>query len=54
MSESDDFEVVTRARHIVAMFHLGVYPDTPRELVAQITNFRIGNLTVKRQIAKSC
>jgi hypothetical protein len=51
MSESDDFEVVTRARQIVTMFHLGIYPDTPRETVAQITNFRMGNLLDKRRIA---
>ena len=52
MSESDDFEVVTRARQIVAMFHLGIYSDTPREIVAQITNFRMGSLVVKQRIAQ--
>ena len=52
ISESDDFEVIARARHIIAMFHLGIYPDTPRELVAQITNFRIGTLALKQQIAQ--
>ena len=52
ISESDDFEVVTRARRIVALFHLGIYPDTPRELVDQIAQFRMGNLTVKRSVAQ--
>jgi tetratricopeptide (TPR) repeat protein len=52
MFESDDFEVVDRARQIVAMFHLGIYPDTPRETVVQITNFRSGSLLMKRNIAQ--
>ncbi len=52
VSESDDFEVVTRARQIVAMFHLGIYPDTPREMVAQINGFRMGNVEMKQRIAQ--
>jgi hypothetical protein len=52
VAQSDDFEVVTRARQIVDMFHLGVYPDTPRDLVEQIASFRLGSYRVKQRIGQ--
>jgi hypothetical protein len=52
VTESDDLEVVSRARQIVTLFRLGVYPDSPRELVEQISNFRSGNYATKQRIAQ--
>ena len=52
VAESDDFETVCRARQIVAAFQLGIFPDTPAEIVATITRFRWGNYFLKQQIAQ--
>ena len=37
---SNDAEVAIRAREILAKFHWGIYPDTPKGIVAQIEKFK--------------
>jgi tetratricopeptide (TPR) repeat protein len=51
--ESDDFEVVYRARQILQSFQVGIYPDTPAETVGLIIRFRTGSIRMKQTIARS-
>ncbi len=46
--ETDDFEVVCRARQLLQSFQLGIYPDTPADVVALIGRFRMGNFQMKQ------
>lgn len=39
-AQSDDPEVVIRARRILENFHHGIYPDTPREVLEKLHEFR--------------
>lgn len=48
--ESDDAEVVARAQRILQRFKYGIYPDTPQEIVALITQYRYGDLNQKRAV----
>jgi len=50
--ETDDFEVVYRARQLLESFEMGIYPDTPAEIVLLIGQFRMGNLNVKQGIGQ--
>ena len=50
--ETDDFEVVYRARQILQSFQVGIYPDTPADIVALIGQFRMGNFNVKQNIVQ--
>jgi tetratricopeptide (TPR) repeat protein len=45
--DSDDFEVVCRARQLLQSFELGIYADTPPEVVVLIGRFRMGSLQMK-------
>jgi tetratricopeptide (TPR) repeat protein len=38
--QSKDVEVANRARDILAKFHWGIYPDTPKGIIEQIGNFK--------------
>jgi len=49
---SDDAEVVARAQRILQRFKYGIYPDTPQEIVARITQYRYGDLNQKRAALK--
>jgi tetratricopeptide (TPR) repeat protein len=53
VEESDDYEVVYRARQILQSFQLGIYPDTPAETVTIIVRFRSGNFYTKRSIIQN-
>ena len=50
--ETDDFEVAYRARQLLQSFELGIYPDTPLEIVTLVSQFRMGNFNVKALAAR--
>ena len=50
--ETDDFEVVYRARQILQSFQVGIYADTPAEIVALIGQFRMGNFNMKQVVVQ--
>ena len=51
--ETDDFEVVYRARQLLQSFQWGIYADTPPEIVVLIGQFRLGNFQVKQVVIQS-
>jgi len=48
--ESDDFEIAYRAQQLLQSFQLGLYADTPVEIVSIIGQFLMGNLANKQNI----
>src|SRR5262245_37768003 len=48
---SPDPEVSRRAKAVLDRFRWGIYPDTPRELVALIDRYRAGTQEAKRDAA---
>ncbi len=46
--ETDDFEVVYRARQILQSFQVGIYADTPEEIVLLIGRVRMGNPNMRQ------
>jgi len=52
IQETDDFEVIYRARQILQSFEAGIYPDTPADIVMIIVQFRMGNFNVKQITAQ--
>jgi len=48
--QSEDREVVMRARRILEQFRWGIFPDTPAQLLKNIQRFRGGNLAVKQAV----
>jgi tetratricopeptide (TPR) repeat protein len=51
--ESDDFEVVFRARRLLQSFQLGIYADTPPEIVMLIGQFRMGSYQIKQGLIQT-
>ena len=47
---SGDPEVVRRARHILDKFSYGIYPDTPKEVVELVDQYRQADVSAKRAI----
>jgi tetratricopeptide (TPR) repeat protein len=50
---SGDAEVAARAARILRQFEYGIYPDTPREVVALIGRYRYGTETAKLAVLKT-
>jgi len=46
-TESDRLEVRTRAQRLLALFMFGIYPDTPKDILEQINQFRHGDAKAK-------
>ncbi|MGA2255921.1 MAG: hypothetical protein ABSG53_14840 [Thermoguttaceae bacterium] len=51
--ETDDFEVAYRAQQLLQSFQLGIYADTPTELVSLIGQFHMGNLAIKQNMIQN-
>ncbi len=49
-AKSDDAEVSRRARDILDKFRVGIYPDTPKELVEQLLNYQAADAEQKAKI----
>ncbi len=45
---SNDPEVVRRARHVLEQLEYGILPDTPKELVALVEQYKAGNASAKQ------
>ena len=41
--KSKDPEVIFRVRQVLDKFKFGIYPDTPREVLEVINQYRVGN-----------
>ncbi len=50
--ETDDFEAAYRARQILQSFQMGIYADTPEEIVLLISRIRMGNFNLKQVSAQ--
>lgn len=51
-AKSPDFEVARRAKDILDKFKLGIYPDTPAEVVKLIRTYRAGDPNTKESAIK--
>ena len=51
-AESKDAEQAYRAAAVLAKFRLGIYPDTPPEVVAMIHQFNAGDLNSKSEVVR--
>jgi tetratricopeptide (TPR) repeat protein len=50
--KSDDLEVVRRASALLTKFKWGIYPDTPRDLIMLINEYRSGDGTMKQKAVR--